>query len=264
MDALAVLRRGVDCAGNSTHRGRTDVDRFEVDYLANITIGGQDFTVIGLAFPNVTAVVSITDGQRAPYDPFFFTAVKQKKLNKPIFSISIDRGTFEGLGNDPVEHNVGFLSFGGIPPVPVVNTSVTVPIQGYSADGIPSDGPDASFFSTRNNTILDSGTTFNLLPNDVAAVFAAQFDPPANLTTNPLTAAGVTLGGKTFSIDPRPDCAGYNGNGTIVCASGTQPISAVGAAFQGQFLLGDVFLHNVVSTFNPIDGEVTLTQRAAY
>jgi hypothetical protein len=63
-----------------------------------------------------------------------------------VFSISIDRGAVEGLENDPVEHNVGFLSFGGIPPVPVLNTSVTVPIQGYSADGIPSDGPDASFF----------------------------------------------------------------------------------------------------------------------
>jgi hypothetical protein len=187
-----------------------------------------------------------------------------------VFSISIDRGTVEGLGNDPVEHNVGFLSFGGIPPVPVVNTSVTVPIQGYSADGIPSDGPDASFFfytvdiqsytfpgstavaTASNNTILDSGTTFNLLPNDVAAVFAAQFDPPANLTTNPLTGRPgyvvecnatapefqVTLGGKTFSIDPRDQIVPVTmDNGTLVCASGTQPISAVGPAFQGQFLL---------------------------
>jgi hypothetical protein len=45
-DALAVLRRGVYSAGNSTNTVALDVDRFEVDYLANITIGGQDFTVI--------------------------------------------------------------------------------------------------------------------------------------------------------------------------------------------------------------------------
>ncbi|KAJ7854535.1 aspartic peptidase domain-containing protein [Mycena olivaceomarginata] len=374
--------RGVYSAGNSTNTVALDVDRFEVDYLANITIGGQDFTVIvdtgsvdtwivkkgfncmtangtsvpqsvcafgtdgfdtnasttfqlfpnvtahlgfgngavlngsvgfdtvtvgglsvshqefavpdsvagangngilsgllGLAFPNVTAVVSITDGQRAPYDPFFFTAVKQKKLNKPIFSISIDRGTFEGLGNDPVEHNVGFLSFGGIPPVPVVNTSVTVPIQGYSADGIPSDGPDASFFfytvdiqSYTNNTILDSGTTFNLVAERCgrgvrSAVRSAgqPYNESLDRADRGTLKFQVTLGGKTFSIDPRDQIVPVTmENGTIVCASGTQPISAVGAAFQGQFLLGDVFLHNVVSTFNPIDGEVTLTQRAAY
>jgi hypothetical protein len=90
------------------------------------------------------------------------------------------------------------------------------------------------------------------LPNDVAAVFAAQFDPPANLTTNPLTGRPgyvvqcnatapefqVTLGGKTFSIDPRDQIVPVTmDNGTLVCASGTQPISAVGPAFQGQFLL---------------------------
>jgi hypothetical protein len=34
----------------------------------------------GLAFPSLTAVHNITDGTRALYDPFFFTAVKQKKL----------------------------------------------------------------------------------------------------------------------------------------------------------------------------------------
>ncbi|KAJ7351513.1 acid protease, partial [Mycena albidolilacea] len=271
------------------------------DSIAGLSGNGILSGLLGLAFPSLTAVHNITDGTRALYDPFFFTAVKQKKLKNSIFSVSIDRGTIEGRGNDPVEHNVGFLSFGGMPPVPVVNTSVTVPIQGYTvvnSTGIPSEGPDAMFFfytvdiqsytfpgsdtvvTTSNNTILDSGTTFNLLPDDVAAVFATGFNPPATLITNPLndrpiyivdcnaTAPEfqVTLGGKRFSIDPRDQivASGKFDNGTIACASGTQPISAISLGFDTQFILGDVFLHNVVSTFNPIDREVTLTQRAEY
>ncbi|KAJ7806357.1 aspartic peptidase domain-containing protein [Mycena olivaceomarginata] len=298
---MDTLRRGVYLTGNGTSTVALDVSHFETEYLVNVMIGGQDFTVIGLAFPSLTAVHNITDGTRALYDPFFFTAVKQKKLKNSIFSVSIDRGTIEGRGNNPVEHNIGFLSFGGMPPVPVVNTSVTVPIQGYTvvnSTGIPSDGPDAMFFfytvdiqsytfpgsdtvvTASNNTILDSGTTFNLLPDDVAAVFATGFNPPATLITNPLndrpiyivdcnaTAPEfqVTLGGKRFSIDPRDQivASGKFDNGTITCASGTQPISAISPGFDTQFILGHVFLHNVVSTFNPIDREVTLTQRAEY
>ncbi|KAJ7787523.1 acid protease [Mycena olivaceomarginata] len=260
------------------------------DSIAGLSGNGILSGLLGLAFPSLTAVHNITDGTRALYDPFFFTAVKQKKLKNSIFSVSIDRGTIEGRGNNPVEHNVGFLSFGGMPPVPVVNTSVTVPIQGYTvvnSTGIPSDGPDAMFFfyavdiqsytfpgsdtvvTASNNTILDSGTTFNLLPDDVAAVFATGFNPPATLITSPLNDRPiyiVTLGGKRFSIDPRDQivASGKFDNGTIACASGTQPISAISPGFDTQFILGDVFLHNVVSTFNPIDREVTLTQRAEY
>ncbi|KAJ7714841.1 acid protease [Mycena olivaceomarginata] len=386
MDAL---RRGVYLTGNGTSTVALDVSRFETEYLVNVTIGGQDFTVIvdtgsvdmwvvqrgfncvdangtsvpqsvcafgtdgfdtnasttfesfpdvranlrfgngvvlngsvgfdtvtvggvsvshqefavpdsiaglsgngilsgllGLAFPSLTAVHNITDGTRALYNPFFFTPVKQKKLKNSIFSVSIDRGTIEGRGNNPVEHNVGFLSFGGMPPVPVVNTSVTVPIQGYTivnSTGIPSDGGitcETIMVTASNNTILDSGTTFNLLPDDVAAVFATGFNPPATLITSPLndrpiyivdcnaTAPEfqVTLRGKRFSIDPRDQivASGKFDNGTIACASGMQPISAISPGFDTQFILGDVFLHNVVSTFNPIDREVTLTQRAEY
>ncbi|KAJ7796816.1 acid protease [Mycena olivaceomarginata] len=358
MDAL---RRGVYLTGNGTSTVALDVSRFETEYLVNVTIGGQDFTVIvdtgsvdtwvvqrgfncvdangtsvpqsvcafgtdgfdtnasttfesfpdvranlrfgngavlngsvgfdtvtvggvfvpdsiaglsgngilsgllGLAFPSLTAVHNITDGTRALYDPFFFTAVKQKKLKNSIFSVSIDR----------VEHNIGFLSFGGMPPVPVVNTSVTVPIQGYTvvnSTGIPSDRPDAMFFfyavdiqsytfpgsdtvvTASNNTILDSSTTFNLLPDDVAAVFATGFNPPATLIANPLNDRPiyiVTLGGRGSALIRKT-------------RFGTQPISAISPGFDTQFILGDVFLHNVVSTFNPIYREVTLTQRAEY
>ncbi|KAF7355900.1 Acid protease [Mycena venus] len=404
--AFAAVRRLLSPTGddNGTNVVALDVDRFEVDYLANITVGGQDFTVIvdtgsvdtwviqqgfnckdpngtlvpqstcafgtagydtnasktfqpfpdvnanmifgngavlngpvgfdtvavgglevanqeiavpnvatfnghgivsgllGLAFPSlIIAVFNVSDGQKLPYDPFFFSAVKQEKLKDPIFSVSIDRVTVDQLANDNVTQNIGYLSFGGLPPVPILNTSVTLPIQGYSivnSTAIPSNGPDAQFLfytvdiqsytfpgsttvlTASNNTVLDTGTTFNILPEDVAAVFAAGFDPPATLITSPLNGRPiyvvdcnatapeflVTLGNTTFSIDPRDQVvpSAQFDNGTTVCTSGTQPITSLGDAFNMQFILGDVFLHNVVSTFNPISKEVTLTQRAKY
>jgi hypothetical protein len=38
------------------------------------------------------------------------------------------------------------------------------------------------------------------------------------------------------------------------------------AGFSADFFFrrGDVFLHNVVSTFNPVAGEITLTERVKY
>ncbi|KAJ7808610.1 acid protease [Mycena olivaceomarginata] len=151
--------------------------------------------LLGSAFPSLTAVHNITDG------------------------------TIEGRGNDPAEHNIGFLSFGGLPPVPVVNTSVTVPIQTFPGS--------ETVVTASNNTILDSGTTVNLLPDDVAAVFATRFNPSATLITNPLndrpiyivecnaTAPEfrVTLAGKRFSIDPRDQivASGKFDNRTIAC-----------------------------------------------
>jgi hypothetical protein len=91
-----------------------------------------------------------------------------------VFSVALDRGTFDQQENDPFDPKLGFLSFGGIAPVPVVNTAVTVPIQGYSVNShIPSNGPGSEFFyytvdveaytfpgsnsvvTKNNNTILD-------------------------------------------------------------------------------------------------------------
>lgn len=63
------------------------------------------------------------------------------------FSVALDRGRFNQEENDPFGPNLGYLAFGGIAPVPVVDTAVTVPIQGYSlVPFIPATGPDTAFF----------------------------------------------------------------------------------------------------------------------
>ncbi|KAJ7125536.1 aspartic peptidase domain-containing protein [Mycena crocata] len=197
--------------------------------------------------------------------------------------------------------NLGFLSLDGIAQVPVVNTSVTVPIQGYTnaTDFTPSNAPDAEFLlhtinvefytlpgsaenvTALNSTILDTGTALNVVPQDVAAAYAAAFKPPAVLTTVPNSKilSGfavdcnaeapeflVTIGGKTFSIDSRDQIVPLTkwDNGTVICATGTQGTSALANDPGAVMILGDVFLYNVVTTYNLIAGEVTLTQRAKY
>jgi len=50
--------------------------------------------------------------------------------------------------------------------------------------------------------------------------------------------------------------------GNPLCLTGTQD----GGEDDGQniFIMGDVFMHNVVSTFAPQDKKVTLTERVPY
>ncbi|KAJ7618179.1 aspartic peptidase domain-containing protein [Mycena polygramma] len=260
---------------------------------------GINTGLIGLAFPDLTSVYNTTDPTKAsganqlPYSPLFLSAVTQKKVAQPFFSIALDRGTFDQQENDPFDPSLGFLSFGGIAPVQTTKTAVTVPIEGYSATtGIPNNGPGSEFFfytvdveaytfagsnkvvTANNNTILDTGTTLNFVPTDVAAAYNALFTPPATLDEDfdlyvvacnaTVPAFSVVIGGKSFTVDGRDQIlpAGTDDSGNIICITGTQDGGPDEA--ENIFILGDVFLHNVVSTFNPVAHEVTLTQRANY
>ncbi|KAJ6474047.1 acid protease [Mycena vitilis] len=242
--------------------------------------------VLGLAFPRLTSVYNST-GQMQ-YTPFFLSAVEQKKVENPVFSISLDRPTFDQSKNDPFDPKLGLLAFGGIVPVPVLNISATVPVQRFSGN-IPSNSdnatslwytvdvdsytfPNSSALTTAsNNTILDSGATFNYLPTPIAAAFIALFSPPATLNSTSglyvidcnatAPAFAATIGGALFTVDGRDQIV-PQGNDADACWSGTQD---GGPDVAGNvFTLGDVFLHNVVTTFNPVAGEFTLTQRAPY
>ncbi|KAJ7850419.1 aspartic peptidase domain-containing protein [Mycena olivaceomarginata] len=154
--------------------------------------------VIGLVFSALMSVYNAT-GQN-PYTPFFLNAVQQNGLKKPYFSLFLNRPTFEQATNDPFTPNLGLLAFGRTVDVPVLNTSVMVPIQGYmGTSSVPSNASDARFLwytididaytfpgsnsvpTKSNNMILDSGSTFNWVPTAVAAAYNALFTPPATL-----------------------------------------------------------------------------------
>ncbi|KAJ6599758.1 acid protease, partial [Mycena vulgaris] len=256
--------------------------------------------VLGLAFPRLTSVF-LPDPQNAshiqqmPYSPFFINAIEHKKVKSPLFSISLDRPTLEQQANESFTPHLGFLSFGGIVPVPVLETSVTAPVQEYAFDSagllLPSDAPEAQFFwysldidsytfpgsetlvTKSNKTFTDSGSTLNIVPSHVAAAYNAQFNPPATFDAASDTYIvacnataprfGVVIGGMAFDIDPRDQIvAQRKDNGNTFCISGTQ---GGGPDVPGNvFTLGDVFLHNVVTTYHPVEHKVTITQRVPY
>ncbi|KAJ7692919.1 aspartic peptidase domain-containing protein [Mycena rosella] len=259
--------------------------------------------VFGLAFPELTSVWNTTTAQNASgsnhilYNPFFLNAIQQNKIQN-FFSISLNRPTFNQQAHDPFDPHLGFLAFGGSVPIPITDTAVTVPIQRYAANAahifVPSDAANATFTwytvdidsytfpgsstvpTTNNNTILDTGTTLNWVPTAVAVAYNAQFSPPAtldsdlgvyvvdcNATAPPFS---VVLGGTSFAVDPRdqivPQANHKDVDGNTICVSGTQD---EGLDVPGNiFTLGDVFLHNVVVTYNPVDDEVTVAQRPHY
>ncbi|KAJ7483177.1 acid protease [Mycena latifolia] len=257
---------------------------------------GVNSGLLGLAYPGLTSVYNTTDPMKAssanhiPYDPFFFTAVKQSMVTNPFFSIALDRGTPSEDSN--VDLNLGYVAFGGMPPVVLDKTAITVPVQGYSTTtGEPSNKNPVYFYYTvdvgayvfhgstklntsNSNTILDTGTTLNYLPSKVAKAYNTGFVPTATYDEDQglyfvgcnatAPAFSVTIGGKNFPIDARDQIleAGTDDDGNLVCISGTQDGGA--DTPDNVFILGDVFLHNVVSTFNIEANTMTVTRRRKY
>ena len=57
------------------------------------------------------------------------------------FSIALNRGSFEAENYSTHDPNFGYISFGGIAPVPITNNAVTVPFQAYRArSDLPENG----------------------------------------------------------------------------------------------------------------------------
>ncbi|KAJ7708902.1 acid protease [Mycena rosella] len=257
---------------------------------------GVNSGLLGLAYPGLTSVYNTTDPTKASsanhiaYDPFFFTAVKQNMVTNPFFSVALDRGT--PSDDSDMTPNLGYVAFGGMAPVALDKTAATVPVQGYSATtGNPSNKNPVYFYYTvdvdayvfsgsaklntsNSNTILDTGTTLNYLPTKVVKAYNAGFVPKATYDADQdlyfvgcnatAPAFSVTIAGKKFPIDARDQVleAGTDDDGNVVCISGTQNGGA--DTPDNVFILGDVFLHNVVSTFNIKTNEMTVTRRAKY
>jgi hypothetical protein len=258
---------------------------------------------MGLASPNLTSVFEGTDPNndefpqtQLPYNSIFFSAVQQGLVSNPFFSIALDRGSFDAENNSLFDPDLGFIAFGGIAPVPVTDTNVTVPIQGYNAATfLPQNASSVTYFyytvdvesmsftgntdkkafGTTNDIILDTGTTLDYVPTQVADAFAAAFDPPAVfdndfglyvvVCTATVPEFTVNIGGVEFTVDPADNLLPLgisDDDGNALCGSGTTDGGAPEAG--NIFILGDTFLHNVVVTFNIETEEVTLTQREPY
>ncbi|KAF8128050.1 hypothetical protein K438DRAFT_1789695 [Mycena galopus ATCC 62051] len=146
------------------------------------------------------------------------------------FSIALNRGTAEKVNSPAVDPHLGYLAFGGIAPVPVVaSTQTTVPIQGYSlATRAPTTSRHPTYFyytadvvyntsgiaTSSNTTIIDSGTTLNLVPSDIARAYnkgwatwrAGSYYVDCSATAPPFA---VTIGGTTSTSTRRTRWCGW-------------------------------------------------------
>jgi hypothetical protein len=252
--------------------------------IAGLTVKNQEFGIanaaawsgdgvtsglVGFAYPELTSVYNTSNPAKdsaanaAPYNPFFFTAVQQKKVkpckrsqpvilphgtDEPIvFSIALDRGSFAAQENATVDPHLGYIAFGGLPPVKVTKTSSTVKVKHYTVSSskkaeylywtVPVDKyvfPGSTKLATNGTAILDTGTTLNYLPTPIAAAVNKQFKPPAKYNDDyglyivnckaTAPAFSVVLGGVAFAVDGKDQIlpAGTDENGKELCISGTQ------------------------------------------
>jgi hypothetical protein len=161
---------------------------------------GVNSGLLGLAYPDLTSVYNGTDpnadgaSNAAPYNPFFFSAIAQKKVDQPsefnpylsewgpthkdylVFSVALDRGSLAAQENSTYDSPLGYLAFGGIAPVKVTSTAVTVPVQGYHVSSSPTAKyffytvdvdayvfPGSNKLSTNGTAILDTGRLLFIL-----------------------------------------------------------------------------------------------------
>jgi len=112
--------------------------------------------------------------------------------------------------------------------------------------------------------IVDSGTTLNYLPTDIADAFNAQYSPAGawsdtqgafvvrcNATAPHNT---ITIGGKEFPIDAKDLIVPGDGLSEGFCTTAV-------VANDGLYILGDVFLKNVLAVFDIGATEMRFYQR---
>ncbi|KAF7971938.1 hypothetical protein HWV62_19387 [Athelia sp. TMB] len=245
--------------------------------------------LMGLAYPNLTSVFTGTnpdlDGvnNTAPYNPV-----------PKDFSVALDRGTFAAQENSTYDPNLGYVAFGGIAPVATTGIATTIPVQttgfapagnftGYffytvDIDAYVFPGSTAkglSLTGAGKQAILDTGTTLNYLPTALAKAYNKEFKPPATFVEDEDTyyvncnatvpAFTVVIGGASFTVDAKDQIlpVGTDDDGNEQCISGTQD-GGEPTDPDSFYIMGDVFLHNVVATFNVQKNTITLTQRKAY
>ncbi|KAF7971953.1 hypothetical protein HWV62_19417 [Athelia sp. TMB] len=284
--------------------GGMTVKRQEMGVVNNAAWEGDTVSsgLIGLAYPGATSVYNGTNPNKdgpanyAPYNPLFNTALAEGVIKKPYFSVALNRGASPANENSTYDPNMGYLAFGGIAPLNTTGNAVTVPVRrtNFSPAGNKTDyyfytvDIDSYIFPGSNATglgltgsgkqaILDTGTTVNWVPTELAKAYNAQFEPPATYDEDQgyyfvqcnatVPEFDVVIGGKTFTIDARDQILRWlwntNESGEELCISGTQD-GGDPSDPTTIYIMGGVFLHNVVTTFNVKNNVVTVTQREAY
>ncbi|KAI1853608.1 hypothetical protein JX266_001592 [Neoarthrinium moseri] len=243
---------------------------------ASIRGNGLFSGILGLGMRGLTTAYLGTDPTKdsdanaARYAPLVETLGLNTTV-KPIFSVAMSR-------ND----NRSFISFGGVPPDVKTGEFATIPIAQISLNGKPREylyyglRPESVTFNntqTHSNwtkpglMIVDTGTTLNYFPRDVADNINSLFSPPAEYygsgtyvvqcdAAPPTVEVGI--GGKQFRIDPSslilPETRQAEFDADY-CTTGI-------ARGSGTYILGDVFLQELLVVFDVSDKkEMKFAQR---
>ena len=236
---------------NITIAGITIRQEIGLATVVSVHYGNKASGLIGLGYPS-EQTDDVNDPLRglSGQNESIFSTMAKDGLVQPMFSLAIERG-------EPA----GYLAFGGLPPVSYVGQFITTPFyprrQRYyiTIDAIEfSDSKKTKTFTATwpdSQMFVDSGTTFIYLPSKIAKDVNSQFKPEAKrgwledvykveCNAKPPKFA-VRVGGQSFWVNPQ-DMIQKVGDR---CESGIQVFGD-----EGIYILGDVFLKNVIAVFD--------------
>ncbi|OAA68745.1 Peptidase aspartic [Niveomyces insectorum RCEF 264] len=230
--------------------------------------------ILGLGLPGLTAAYTGVDAAldstrtAVEYNPLVVTLAAQ---NMSVFSLALSR--------DPHD---SYVSFGGVPPnVQTVGPWVTTSMQKialrtgdprymYYQIAVDRMSWNSSLLNATDSAlpdfIVDSGTTMNLLPYDIARSINSMFTPHAMYDPDQQTwfvrcdakapDFGIEIGGHMFWTDPAsmilPHVRDQNG----LCISG------IGVTSGFPYILGDVFMQQLVTAFDVTNMQIKFAKRA--
>ncbi|OTA91764.1 hypothetical protein M434DRAFT_75704 [Hypoxylon sp. CO27-5] len=253
--------------------------QFALVNVASFAGDGVSSGILGLGLRGLTAAFTGNDPRNdsvdnlVNYSPIVET-MGTTKVADPILSFAMSR-----------DENRSFIAFGGVPPVKT-GEYTTVPIQKvtYLVNLRSHITTDYFYYdiaidsiswnsSTINQTatnlphmLVDSGTTINLFPRNVAAAINNAYSPAGQQEDSmvwsvPCDAVPPTLdiviGGKAIRTHPSsmilPETAAEGSN---------RCLSGIGAGQAGSYILGDTFMQEIVAVFDVSDKkELKFAQR---
>ncbi|KAK5988662.1 putative aspartic-type endopeptidase [Cladobotryum mycophilum] len=224
----------ISCGGVSVSKQQVGLANSTYWHGNNVTVG-----ILGLAYPSITSAYYGQIGHEAPwnavtYTPFLTKAISQGEM-KPVFSVGLMKNGSDGANLIGQEETSWKYSFYTIVP-----------------DGMRWD---MTTDETKYPYIIDTGTTMMYLPPPLAEAIAMAFQPRAVYlyqwdtyfapcdTVPPRFA--VVISGIEFWIN----------SADLVFRDLVDPLTgycAIGIASggSGPYILGDVFLQNVLAVFD--------------
>ncbi|KAK4194760.1 putative aspartyl protease [Triangularia verruculosa] len=194
----------------------------------------------------------------------FMHEMRQQKAFQPIVAVSMNRhsdGVNDGQvtfgGVDPAKY-VGEIKYANVPEEEKKNGEWTIPLDGFSFDGKKAD-------LNLTKAVIDTGTTYIFAsPADVAALFklvpgsTMEVKTGYNEYTVPCstkTAFKVTFGGVAYEIPAKDWMAQVEDN---KCLSRIYGYPDLAEFRPGVWVMGDVFLKNVYSVFDAVNGNMRI------